>query len=129
MTARLQIKTVVVVLLEFAKYARKFDFDLVRGPNDEVFYRIPLFDHTAFNAIAFSVVNGELQKEAGAGNLVRLHYTDFIDAESNEPIQRPSLLDQDRLYFLVTYINDENVGLVCVAYEPTELNNAPGLLF
>jgi|GEM_PF-897726 len=122
---------VVVLLLEFAQPGRTYDFTgVVAGPGNADINTLPTFDHPGFNPIAFAVVDQDKLQSAGSGNLLQLQATDFIDAQSSQPITDDYIiLDDDRLYFVVTQVSDDNVGQVRLGGVGSDLDAATSLLY
>lgn len=124
-------ENVVVLLLEFAQEGQTYDFTgVVAGPGNADINTLPTFDHPGFNPIAFAVVDQDKLAAAGSGNLLQLQATDFIDAQTNQPVTEDHIvLDDDRLYFVVTQISDENVGEVRMGGVDSDLDAATSLLY
>lgn len=120
----------VVLLLEFAQPGAFYDFSgVVAGPGNADLNTLPTFDHPGFNLIAFAQVDENKLNDAGSGNLLQLDHTDFFDPIANEPVTEPIVLDDDRIYFVVTQISDENVGNVRIASINSDLDAATSLLY
>jgi|SRR6056297_2753302 len=122
-------RSATVLLMEFAQKGKNYDFDLVRGINDQDLFRIPVFDHPAFKVLAFSIIEDDHLNAVGSGNLLELEFLDFFNNETNQLYLEPPLLENDRLYFIAIVISDENVGNVQIAGIPSELDNPIGILY
>jgi len=120
----------VVLLLEFTQPGPLYDFNgVVAGPGNADLNTLPTFDHPGFNTVAFAIVDETKLSNAGSGNLLQLDHTDFFDAVNNLPIEEPIILDDDRIYFVVTQVSDDNVGNVRIASISSDLDAATSLLY
>lgn len=120
----------LVYLLEFVPDGGpSYNFTEVISPALET---TPDF-HPAFNQVAIAIIDTEMLSSVEVGELFNIPFSSYLDPENLSPIEDPIALKEDKLYFLVTQIDQDGVEpSLRIAFDPAvsydgRINN--GILF
>lgn len=120
----------LVYLLEFVPDGGpSYDFTEVISPALET---TPDF-HPAFTQKAVAIIDTEMLSSVGQGEILNLPFSSYLDPDNLTPLPGPLSLQENKLYFLVTQIDQDGVEpSLRIAFDPSvsydnRINN--GILF